>query len=71
MSMKLPHGTAAVGEPDELAASVVTGGSATMVIAFVAVVVVALAIYWFVRFRASKRKLAREEDHTPDLLLEE
>ena len=41
-----------------------------MVIALAVVVVVALAIYWFVRFRASKRKPARE-DHTPDLLLEE
>ena len=71
MSMKLPHGAAAVRDPDEFSASIVTGGSATMVIALVAVVVVALGIYWFVRFRASKRKLAREEDHTPDLLLEE
>jgi hypothetical protein len=69
MSMKLPHGAAAVREPDELSASIVTSGSATMVIALLGVIVVALAIYWLVRFRA-KRKLGRE-DHTPDPLLGE
>ena len=67
MSMKLPHGAAAVRDSDEFSASVITSGRASMVIALAAIAVVALVIYWFVRSRAAKRA-ADEGSHPPDPL---